>query len=94
MATAEFRGALAALLAAAVAMRTTVMCSEAVPGRCHRTMIADAAVARGARVLHVLDAGTSPHRLTSFARLENGDVRYDSATPVQGTLFPSGDAVE
>lgn len=79
MATAEFGDALATLLAGAAAAPTTVMCSEAVPWRCHRSLIADAALARGARVLHVMDAGANPHTLTRFARVERGEVRYDAA---------------
>ena len=78
MATPEFRAALSGLLDAAAATPTTVMCSEAVPWRCHRSLIADAALARGARVLHIMDGGAKPHTLTRFARVEGGEVRYDA----------------
>ena len=87
IATPEFRAALDELLIGAAQRPTTVMCSEAVPWRCHRTMIADAALARGARPLHVLDARTSPHTLTKFARIDRGEVRYDAAPAEQGALF-------
>ncbi|HET7456210.1 MAG TPA: DUF488 domain-containing protein [Gemmatimonadaceae bacterium] len=90
MATAEFRGAMTALLDGAAARPTTVMCSEAVPWRCHRSLIADAALARGALVLHIMDAGTKPHTLTKFARVEGGEARYDDAggaAAPQRTLF-------
>jgi len=60
-------------------MPTAIMCAEAVPWRCHRTLISDALVARGAEVLHILDAKASPHTLTRFARLVDGEVRYDLA---------------
>lgn len=84
MMTEPFRSALDHVLESARHQRTTVMCSEAVPWRCHRTMIADAALARGVEVLHILDAKTAPHALTSFARVENGEVRYDGG---QSDLF-------
>jgi hypothetical protein len=58
-------------------MPTAIMCSEAVPWRCHRTLISDALVARGDEVLHILDAKASPHTLTRFARVVDGEVRYD-----------------
>ena len=76
MDTDEFRVAIAGLLARAATGRTTVMCAEAVPWRCHRTMISDALIARGACVLHILDSGTQPHALTSFARAVDGAIRY------------------
>ncbi|MGH7719576.1 MAG: DUF488 family protein [Gemmatimonadaceae bacterium] len=79
METAEFRGALDELLAMAVRQRVAVMCAEAVPWRCHRSLISDAAVARGAEVFHILDAGTGEHRLTGVATVADGLVRYPPA---------------
>ena len=56
---------------------TAVMCAEAVWWRCHRQLIADALCARGIDVAHVVGKGpASPHRLTSFARVTGGRVRY------------------
>ena len=76
METGEFRTALEALVQSAASARTTIMCAEAVPWRCHRSMISDALVARGVAVLHILDSGTQPHSLTSFARVADGEIRY------------------
>ena len=76
MAAAEFREAIATLEQHAREMPTVVMCAEAVPWRCHRTLIADALVARGDTVLHILDSKTSPHVLTRFARVVEGEVAY------------------
>ena len=92
MATPEFHEGLAELLAGAATTPTTVMCSEAVPWRCHRSLIADAALARGARVLHIMDAGVRPHVLTRFARVADGEVRYDAAEqqPGPASLFDAG----
>jgi flavin reductase (DIM6/NTAB) family NADH-FMN oxidoreductase RutF len=64
------------------------MCAEAVPWRCHRLLISDAALAADCSVLHILDAGTEPHRLTSFGRIDAGRVRYDVAP--QNELFEQG----
>jgi uncharacterized protein (DUF488 family) len=86
METREFEQALDDLLAAAESEPTAIMCAEAVPWRCHRSLISDAATARRAEVLHILDAGTQPHRLTTFGRVDDGGrVRYDVAA--QSDLF-------
>ena len=76
MLTPEFRAAIDGLRAAAAVRRTTVMCAEAVPWRCHRNLIADALVARGDEVLHILDAATNAHKLTSFAVVHDEVVTY------------------
>ncbi|HKV50353.1 MAG TPA: DUF488 domain-containing protein [Gemmatimonadaceae bacterium] len=83
MSTPEFAAALDDLMALAARERTAIMCAEAVPWRCHRSMIADALVARGAQVRHILDARTEPHRLTSFAIVKDGVPHYP---PVQTEL--------
>jgi uncharacterized protein (DUF488 family) len=85
METREFKDALEDLLKLARLEPTAIMCAEAVPWRCHRLLISDAAVAADCSVLHILDAGTEAHRLTSFARVEEGRVRYDVAP--QTNLF-------
>ncbi len=85
METREFRDALEDLLKLARLEATAIMCAEAVPWRCHRLLISDAAVAADCPVLHILDAGTEPHRLTSFGRIDAGRVRYDVAP--QSDLF-------
>ena len=56
---------------------TAIMCAEAVWWQCHRQLIADALVARGIDVRHIMSAASaSPHTLTSFARLDDGRVTY------------------
>ena len=86
METREFSEALDDLLHLATLEPTVIMCAEAVPWRCHRFLISDAAVARGMAVHHILDAGTQPHRLTPFGRIDkSGRVRYDAAP--QSELF-------
>ena len=76
MTTPAFRVALDGLRAAAGERRTVIMCAEAVPWRCHRNLIADALVARGDEVFDILDAAATPHKLTSFAVVTNGEVTY------------------
>ena len=56
MTTLEFRAARGRVLAGAQKRATAVMCAEAVPWRCHRQLIADAAAAGGWTVVHVLSA--------------------------------------
>ena len=81
MRTPDFHRALDELIAHAAERRTVIMCSEAVPWRCHRTLISDALHARRVSVEHILDRGTSTHALTSFAVVQNGEVTY----PAQDT---------
>ncbi len=80
MQTAAFAAGLDDLLAWAKesAGGTVVMCAEAVWWRCHRQLIADALVARGVPVRHILsDTSAPPHTLTSFARVgDDGGVTY------------------
>ena len=93
MNTDAFQAALARLIDHAQQSRTALLCAEAVPWRCHRQLIADALVARGHDVLHIL-SGTQvdAHRLTPFARIESdGRVRY-AAGPEQLDLTGMADA--
>lgn len=94
MRTPEFHQALAELIALGDARRTVIMCSEAVPWRCHRTLISDALYARSVTVEHILDSKISPHTLTSFAVVRDGEVTYpasfDSAESVQHALDLDG----
>lgn len=56
---------------------TAIMCAEAVWWRCHRQLVADALVARGLEVRHIMsDAPPAPHALTEFARVTEGRVSY------------------
>jgi uncharacterized protein (DUF488 family) len=85
METPRFANALNELLAAASAEPTAIMCAEAVPWRCHRSLISDAALARGVEVCHILESRSQEHSLTSFARIDGSHVRYDGVT--QNDLF-------
>jgi hypothetical protein len=80
MQTAEFEQALRRLLHLCEDKRCAAMCAEAVPWRCHRSLMSDALVARGIRVEHILSGSRRDvHSITPFARIENGRVTYPKA---------------
>ena len=80
MQTAEFEEALRRLLQLCEDKRCAAMCAEAVPWRCHRSLLADALVARGIPVEHILSGSRRDvHSLTPFARIENGRMTYPKA---------------
>ena len=77
MESAEFREGLERLLAFAQKFLTAVMCAESKWWQCHRRLIADALLARGIEVRHIMSAGEAPaHELTPFAQLAGHDVSY------------------
>ncbi len=78
MQTAEFDSALAGVLEAASTGRVAIMCAEAVPWRCHRSLISDALAARGVKVVHIIGGGQREHSLTLAARVEGERVTYPS----------------
>jgi hypothetical protein len=84
-----FWSALDALLDQASLATTAVMCSETLWWRCHRRMIADAAVARGARVLHIMKPGIElDHVLSPPGHIIGDRVSYaatDATTPIPGS---------
>lgn len=82
----EFHNALDELIASSRDVTTAIMCSEAVPWRCHRTLVSDALMARGVEVRHIMDAKTSPHTLTSFAVVHDGEVSYPPEEAAQVEL--------
>ncbi len=84
MQTPEFARALEDLIALGSTAPTAIMCAEAVPWRCHRSLVADALVAHGVEALEIASATrATPHKLTSFARTEGTRVFY----PPEGFAF-------
>jgi uncharacterized protein (DUF488 family) len=84
METEEFRRALRWLMDSADQTPTAAMCAESVWWRCHRRMLADAVVAVGGEVRHIMDGErVQPHRLHPAARIEDGAPVYDR--PVEDT---------
>jgi uncharacterized protein (DUF488 family) len=92
MDTPEFREGLAALLTLGAERPTAIMCAEAVPWRCHRQLIADALVARGVAVLHVIDEKTArSHTLSRLARVDGDHIVYDAGhLPLRRSGRPGG----
>lgn len=88
MRTDAFRTAIGNLIAAGERENIAIMCSEAVPWRCHRNLVSDAVVARGLAVQHILDGRIAPHALTSFAVVHDGAVTYPPAD--QPGAVPNG----
>jgi uncharacterized protein (DUF488 family) len=82
MQTPPFEASLRELIDAAQLHRTVIMCAEAVPWRCHRSLIADALLARGIEVADILTTKPAkPHALTSFARVDGEKVTYPGLLP-------------
>lgn len=77
MQTPEFAAALARLEKLARAKLCAIMCAEAVPWRCHRSLIADALTARRHAVRHIMTpTRANLHKLTSFARVRGKRITY------------------
>lgn len=77
MQTPEFAAGIDELIAEATLQVVAIMCAEAVPWRCHRSLIGDALLARGIRVLDIMSVtSTKPHELTSFAKVDGTRVWY------------------
>jgi len=77
MQTAAFGAAIESLAERAHRQRLAVMCAEAVPWRCHRSLIADALVVRGIPVEEIISTTrTQPHAMTSFSHVEGTIVTY------------------
>jgi len=80
MLTPEFEAGLEELRRLTARGRVALMCAEAVPWRCHRSLVADALTARGASVEHITGPGrASPHRMTAFAETAGRVVTYPRA---------------
>jgi uncharacterized protein (DUF488 family) len=77
MATPEFSEGLEALTRIASLRDTAIMCAEAVPWRCHRSLIADALIKKGWIVRDIIGrAPASRHRLTPFLKVRKGQLFY------------------
>jgi uncharacterized protein (DUF488 family) len=79
MQTPEFEEGLDRAIRLAEEKSSTLMCAEAVPWRCHRSMVADALTVRDFPVEHIVSASKpQTHKLTSFARVHGKDITYPS----------------
>ena len=90
MQSAAFKRSLERCLELASVERVALMCAEAVPWRCHRSLIADALVARGIDALEIAsDSRVRPHTLTPFAHVVGTDITYPA--PAAETANAGGD---
>lgn len=82
MQTPAFADALETLIAAGREKRVVIMCAEALPWRCHRSLVADALSIRGVPAIDILSkADFRRHDLTSFARVEGTRLIYPPQRP-------------
>jgi uncharacterized protein (DUF488 family) len=85
MQTPAFQAALRELIALSRRKRTAIMCAEAVPWRCHRSLVADALNVQDVPVVEILSpTNARPHKLTPFARVQGESLTYP---PDQASLF-------
>ncbi|MGE0158785.1 MAG: DUF488 family protein [Gemmatimonadales bacterium] len=93
MLTEGFEAGIAALRALTTEGTVAMMCAEAVPWRCHRSLVADALTARGVEVAHIMSARqATPHQMTKFARVDGDRVTYpgrDETETETGTQLPT-----
>ena len=91
MQTPEFDEAMDQLIHLAEKRQTAIMCAEAVPWRCHRSLIGDALLVRGLRVEEIASqARTRPHTLTAWARVRGKQLTYPANR--EGTKAVAGRA--
>ena len=82
MQTAEFAQELIGLIELAQHDRIALMCAEAVPWRCHRSLIADALLVHGVSACEIVSTTRlRAHRLTPFARVRGERIDYPSESP-------------
>jgi uncharacterized protein (DUF488 family) len=87
MQTEAFVDGLDRLMELAARTPLAMMCAEAVPWRCHRSLIGDALLVRGWTVLDIFSrTKATPHKLTPFARVRGRKITYP-----QETLFQEAD---
>jgi uncharacterized protein (DUF488 family) len=85
MQSPAFANALQSLVDQATDRPTTTLCAEAVPWRCHRSLISDALLVRGWTVLDIMSATkATPHKLTPFARVDGLTITYPPEVDADG----------
>ena len=80
MQTEDFEEALERLIGLAEDKATAIMCAEAVPWRCHRSLIADALIVRGYEVRDIMsEKSAKPRKLNPMARVDGARITYPAA---------------
>lgn len=81
MQTEEFHEGLNELIAIAEQSTIAIMCSEAVPWRCHRSLVGDALLVRGFDVVDIMSATTNrPEKITAWAQVDGTAITYPGET--------------
>ena len=81
MQTPEFMAALKELISISKKVPTVIMCAEAVPWRCHRSLVGDALLVRGITVRDIISLTSDPeHKLTSFAKVNGTNITYPESS--------------
>jgi uncharacterized protein (DUF488 family) len=87
MQTEEFEQALDRAIELARAEPSALMCAEAVPWRCHRSLVSDALLVRGIDVLEIVgNPAPKMHKVTPFARVDGTHITYPAEQTAE--LFP------
>ncbi|WP_417849475.1 DUF488 family protein [Thalassoglobus sp.] len=77
MQTPEFEAALESLIELAHEKPAAIMCAEAVPWRCHRSLIADALIIRGFDVWDIMSLTSARlHKLSPIAKVRGTTITY------------------
>jgi len=77
MQTDEFRTGIEELIKFAQIKRTVIMCAEAVPWRCHRSLIGDALLVRDIMVEDIMsERSANPHKMTPWAKVDGISITY------------------
>lgn len=85
MQTKQFSEAVDELVERSQKNTVVIMCAEAVPWRCHRSLVGDALLSRGNEVLDIMSkTSTKPHTMTSFAVVDGQKVTYPGDETEQG----------
>lgn len=88
MVTPQFAEGLETLSHIAQERRTAILCAEAVPWRCHRSLISDAMLVKGWEVLDILSsAPPTEHKLTPFLKVADGQLTYPAPDDDAPRLF-------
>jgi uncharacterized protein (DUF488 family) len=92
MQTIAFAAGIDELIALGAREPVVIMCAEAVPWRCHRSLIGDALLVRGLRVLDIMsEKDARPHVLTRFARVDGLQITYPPEADVPAADVPAAD---
>lgn len=86
MQSEEFEQGLDELIKLSNDATTAIMCAEAVPWRCHRSLVSDALLVRGIPVDEIIgSSNTRQHTITSFAVIDGTNVRYPKTVDDEGS---------